>query len=103
MKPIEKGLCIDWAWIKERDAQGEIRRRNCIARRNLKALRDGVPGTKFGPELANYLLVKTRKRIPDADDRKEFALLVKQGYAAPFIASALTLDVDIVKEVIRRA
>jgi hypothetical protein len=62
-----------------------------------------VPGTKFGPELADYLLAKTRTRKPDADDRKEVALLVKEGYTAPFISSALTLNVDIVEEVIRRS
>jgi hypothetical protein len=93
---------VDWAFVDARDAQTEIRRRNCIARRNLQALRKRVPETKFGPELADYLLANTRKRIPDADDRKEIALLTKQGFTASAISVALTLSVDIVEEVIRR-
>lgn len=102
MKHIEPDIRIDHEFIRERDAQTEIRRRTCVAKRNLKALRDGVPGTKFGPELADYLLAKTRTRKPDDDDRKQIALLVKQGYAASFIGSALELNVDIVEDMIRK-
>jgi hypothetical protein len=86
------GVRIDWDFIDARDAANEKRIRKAAAKKNLAALRNGVKGAKIGPELSEYLWEKTRNRTPDADDKKQAALLAKQGYANSFIGSALELS-----------
>ena len=88
---FKDGIRIDWKFVDERDAATEKRRIVGIAKKNLQALRDGVPNTKIGPELAKYLWANTRNRKPDAYDREQAALLVKQGHANSFIGMALEL------------
>jgi hypothetical protein len=95
---FQEGIAIDWDFIDQRDAATKIRMRDAVARGNLKALRDGVKGTKIGPELSEYLWEKTRTRTPDEGDKREAALLAKQGYANSFIGKALELSPDRVIE-----
>jgi hypothetical protein len=94
----EDGVRVDWDFIDKRDAAQAKRVRDFAAKRNLKALRDGVPNTKIGPELSEYLWENTRNRTPDEGDKREAALLAKQGYANSFIGCALELAPDRVIE-----
>jgi hypothetical protein len=88
----EDGVRVDWDFIDKRDAAQAKRVRDFAAKRNLKALRDGVPNTKIGPELSEYLWENTRNRTPDADDKLNAKLLAKQGYENSFIGLALELN-----------
>lgn len=92
---MSRGPKANWALLDAHQCRQQRQRRREIAlilenrRKEVAARRD--------------LLAKTLKRKPDADDRKEIALLVQQGYEASFIGSALTLDADIVREVISKS
>lgn len=94
----EDGVRVDWDFIDKRDATQAKRVRDFAAKRNLKALRDGVPNTKIGPELSEYLWENTRNRTPDADDKLNATLLAKQGYENSFIGLALELNTERVAE-----
>ena len=94
----EDGIRVDWDFVDKRDAANAKRIRDCAAKRNLKALRDGVPNTKIGSELSAYLWENTRNRTPDADDKKQAQLLRTHGYENSFIGSALELTQERVVE-----
>jgi hypothetical protein len=61
-------------------------------------IQDGVEGAVITDEISRYWLQQTRNRKPDADDRKEAALLAKQGYENSFIGLALELNPERVVE-----
>lgn len=94
----ENGVRIDWEWIDQRDAANAKRLRDAAAKRNLAALRSGVPGAKIGPELSDYLWENTRSRHPDADDKRSARELARDGYANSFIGCALELNPERVVE-----
>jgi hypothetical protein len=89
---IEPDVRIDHEFIAWRDAATAKRVRDSKARKNLKALRDGVEGANIGPELAEFLWENTRDRQPDANDKEQAKLLAKDGYDNSFIGCALELN-----------
>ena len=61
-------------------------------------IQDRVPGARITDDIARYWWQQTRRRHPDADDKREAKLLAEQGYANSFIGLALELEPERVIE-----
>lgn len=98
MERFQEGIRIDVEFIAQRDAAAKERETRRVIKKNLRDIKNRVPDTVVGPELARFWMEQTRDRHPDADDRKQAKLLAQQGYGNSFIGLALELAPERVAE-----